>query len=130
MKKLWSKFWNSSIQRRKQRKYNHNAPLHIKHKFMASPLNIELKKKYNIRSVPVKKGDVVEIMSGDFKKQSGKVARTSLAKTRIYIEGAEKTKADGSKVMYPIHPSNVQIKKLNVTDKLRVKKIERARQKK
>lgn len=125
MKKTWSKFWNSSSQTRKQRKYVHNAPLHIKHKLVSSGLSSELKQKYNVRSLPVRKGDTVTIITGQFKGTSGKVTKISLARMYAHIEGAVIKKQNGSDSFYPIHPSNLKITELNLSDKLRVKKIER-----
>ena len=46
MKKDWNKTWNSSTQPRKQRKFRHNAPIHIRRKLMSSTLSKELRKKY------------------------------------------------------------------------------------
>ncbi|MDA3854851.1 MAG: 50S ribosomal protein L24 [Candidatus Woesearchaeota archaeon] len=127
MKKLWSKSWKSSGQSRKQRKYLHNAPLHIRHKMAASTLSKELRAEYNIRAIPVRKGDTVLVTVGDHKEKSGKVTKVSYAKMATYIEGVENNKADGSKTMYPVHPSNLIITKLDTSDKMRVSKIERAK---
>jgi large subunit ribosomal protein L24 len=128
MKKSWSKSWKSSIQTRKQRKYQKNAPLHIKHKFLGASLSSDLRKKYSFRSLPVRVGDTVKIITGQFKGKEGKVTKVSLAKTRIHVEGATISKADGSDSFYPIHPSNVQIIKLNLDDEKRVAKIEKMKQ--
>lgn len=125
MKKKWSKHWKSSKQPRKQRKYRYNAPLHIKHKFLSAQLSKDLRKKYNKRSIPLRKGDRVKIMTGQFKNIIGKVEKVSLKKSRVYIEGAQLSKKDGTKVYYPIHPSNVRILELNLSDKKRKKILER-----
>ena len=125
MKKLWSKFWKSSTQKRKQRKYVHNAPMHVKHKLVGASLSKELRKEHGIRSIPVRKGDTVKIETGNYKSKSGKVTRVSLAKVAVYIDNIDVTRADGTKALYPIHPSNVTITKLDLTDKRRVQKIER-----
>jgi large subunit ribosomal protein L24 len=68
MKKKWSKTWKSSKQPRKQRKYRHNAPLHIKHKFLSASLSKDLKKKYNIRNISLRKGDRVKNYDGAIQK--------------------------------------------------------------
>ena len=70
VKKLFSKLWIKSSQIRKQRKYRHNSPLHIKHKFLSSNLSKELRKEYKVRNIPVRKGDSVLILRGDFKKKN------------------------------------------------------------
>jgi len=123
--KLFSKFWNSSTQARKQRKYVFNAPLNIKHKLCSSSVSKELRAEYNFRSIPVRKDDFVKIIAGQFKGKSGKVTKVSLSRMRIYVEGASVKRADATESMYPIHPSNVQITKFDTSDKTRVAKIER-----
>jgi len=124
MEKKWSRFWKSSTQKRKQRKYVFQAPMHIKHKFMGSHLSTELKKEWNIRTVPVRKGDTVTVLRGDNKGKSGKVTKSSLTRTRIFVEGVEVARADGSKALYPVHPSNVVITKLDLSDAKRKEKLE------
>jgi large subunit ribosomal protein L24 len=124
MKKAWSKMWNSSTQKRKQRKYLFNAPLHIKHKLLTSPLSAELKKEYNTRNAPVRVGDTVSVEVGQFKKKSGKVTKISLARTKVYVEGVAVKRSDGTDAQYPLHPSNLKITKFDTTDKRRVEKLE------
>lgn len=123
VQKIWSNLWKSSTQKRKQRKYLFNSPLHVKHRIMNAHLSKELKTEYNTRSVPVRKGDTVTIMSGQFKNQSGKVSKVSLARMKVYVEGISTKRMDGSDALYPVHPSNLMITKLDTTDKARVDKL-------
>lgn len=125
MVKSWSKSWKSSVQARKQRKYKYNAPLHVRHKMVASNFSAELRKEYGVRSLPVRKGDTVTVISGQFKGQSGKVEKVSLSKIAAFVEKMTVSRADGSASAYPIHPSNLRIIKLDTSDKKRVEKIER-----
>jgi len=125
MKKIWSKDWKKSKQTRKQRKYRYNAPLHVKQNFMSSHLSKELKTKYNIRSLTLRKGDKVKILRGNFKGKSGKVDKVNIKDEKIYIEGLMVDKKDGTKVNRPIHPSNLMIVELNLDDKKRQKIIKR-----
>ncbi|MBU0628315.1 MAG: 50S ribosomal protein L24 [Nanoarchaeota archaeon] len=125
MKKLFSTAWKSSSQKRKQRKYRHNAPLHIKQKFVHVHLSKELLKKYKKRNLGLKKGDKVTVVRGQFKKHQGTVDRIDLKKTRVYLTGIEITRKDGTKSTYPIHPSNLIITELSLDDKNRQKIIER-----
>ena len=125
MKGKFSIKWKSSKQRRKQRKYNYNAPLHIKHKFMSAHLSKELMKKYSTRNIPLRKGDTVKIARGNFKDHAGKIEKIFLKKTRVHVEGAQMIKKSGAKVFYPIHPSNLIITNLNLEDKRRQKIIQR-----
>jgi large subunit ribosomal protein L24 len=123
MKKSWSKLWKSSSQKRKQRKYSFKAPLHIKHRMLGANLSNELKKEYNTRSVRIRKGDTVKVLTGQFKNQSAKVTKVSLSRTKIYLENIGTKRADGSLKIYPIHPSNLQIIKLDLSDKRREEKL-------
>ena len=125
MKTNFSLSWKSSKQRRKQRKYRHNSPLHIKHKFLSANLSKELRKKYKKRSFPLRKEDLIKVMRGQYKGKTGKINKVLLKKTRIFVEDIQKIKHDGGKSFIPLHPSNVQILELNLSDKERMKALER-----
>jgi len=94
MKKEFSTSWLSSKQPRKQRKYRFNAPLHLKHRFLSSNLSKELRKKYSKRNLPLRKGDEVLVMRGAFKKKKAKVSKVNLKRTRVVLEGIQRTKKD------------------------------------
>lgn len=112
MKKDFSVAWISSKQRRKQRKYRENAPLHIKHKFMSANLSKDLRKKNGKRNLPVKKGDSVKVMRGKFAGKQGKISHVDLNRERVSIEGLQVQKKDGTKVNVYFHPSKIQITEL------------------
>ncbi len=114
-----------SKQPRKQRKSLYNAPLHIRRKLLTAPLSKELREKYWIKRLPVRKGDEVRIVRGSYAGMEGKVNRVDLKKIRIYIDGVTRERADGTPVFVPIHPSKVEIIKLDLSDKERRKIIER-----
>ena len=122
MNKLFSKSWKASKQPRKQRKYLHNAPLHIRRKFFSALLSKELRKKFERRNLPLVKDDEVKIMRGKYKGKIGKITNVNRRKIRVYIDQAYKLKLDGNKSYYPIHPSNVMIINPNIKDKKRIKK--------
>ncbi len=115
----------SSIKPGKQRKMLYNAPLHKKRKWVSSHLEENLLLKYDKRSVPVIKGDTVKVMRGSFRGHEEKVAKVNIKKSYLEIEGITMSKADGNKIAKPIHPSNVMITKLNLTDKWRRRKLEK-----
>lgn len=125
MKKTFSNSWSSSKQTRKQRKFRYNAPLHIKHKFVSAHLSKELIKKHQTRSLPVKKGDQVKIVRGQFKNHTGKIEKVLLKSSKVYVEGIQLVKKDGSKVFCRLDPSNLIITVLNLQDKKRQKIIDR-----
>jgi large subunit ribosomal protein L24 len=125
MRKEFSKEWKASKQPRKQRKYLAKAPLHIRGKFLSANLSKELRKKYEKRNISLRKGDVVIVMRGSFKKKKGKVTSVDLKKRKIIVEGIQKKKNDGSKVNIKLSPSNLQIVELNLDDKKRLKSIKK-----
>ena len=125
MKRKFSNSWKSSKQPRKQRKFRHNAPLHIKRKMMAAKLSKDLAKKHGKRSLPVRKGDRVKIVRGQFSGTLGKIERVDVKRERIFVEGTDRTRTDATKSLYPIHPSNVMIMDLNLDDKRRKQILER-----
>ena len=114
-----------SKQPRKQRKALFRAPLHRRQKLMSAHLSEELQEEYGKRSLPVRKGDTVRILRGDFKGHEGVVEKVDLKRMRIYVTGATVQRSDGSERLYPIHPSNVEITKLELKDEERKKILER-----
>jgi len=114
-----------SMSPRKQRKEMFNAPLHKKRKWLSSHLEENLLLKYDKRAITVVKGDTVRVMRGSFRGHEDKVAHIKVSKRSVEIEGITMSKADGNKIAKPIHPSNLIITKLNLTDKWRRKKLER-----
>ena len=120
--KKFSATWASSRNPGKQRKYFFNAPLHIRNRFMTAKLAKELAKKHGIKRLAVRKGDKVRIARGQFRGRTGKVNRADPSRVRIYIDGIDRTKTEGSKAFYPVHPSNVIIIELSLEDRRRIKK--------
>src|SRR3989344_7542006 len=127
MKSSFSTSWLSSPQVRKQRKYRYNAQLHLRHKFLSAQLSKDLRKKYGKRSLPLRKGDEVLVMRGQFKKKKAKVVSVDLATSRVILEGIQRSKRDGTKIGAPLHPRAVQIQTLALEDKERIVSLERAR---
>jgi len=102
----------------------YTAPLHQRHKQFGAHLDKELRKKYGCRTLPVRKGDKVKVMRGDFAGLEGDVTEVDTKNYQIYVTGATVTKTDGTQVTRPIHPSNVTITKLK-SDKERDKILDR-----
>ena len=125
----FSRSWIASKQPRKQRKYRYNAPLHIRQKLVSAHLNKSLRNEYKTRSMSVRKGDEVVVVSGNYKKRKGVVTRVDLKEMKIFLDGIKRKKISGQEVDVPIEPSNIMITKLNLDDKRRRKFIERKKAK-
>lgn len=114
-----------STQPRKQRQSRANAPLHQRQKFLHVHLAAELRKKYRRRAVQVRVGDRVKILRGQFAKKEGAVERVQLQWEKVYVTGIEQLKRDGTKRLYPLHPSNLLITSLKLDDKYRKEMLEK-----
>ena len=121
MKKEFSKAWKASKQPRKQRKFLANAPNHIKRKLMGCSLDKALKEKYGRRNIEVVKGDEIKVMRGKFKGKQGKVGTVDVKNSRIQVDGIQRIKAGGEKLITWFHPSKVKIIILDDSDKKRLK---------
>ncbi|AGB04978.1 ribosomal protein L24p/L26e, archaeal/eukaryotic [Aciduliprofundum sp. MAR08-339] len=108
---------------RKQRKMLYQAPKHRRQKMMKAHLSDELFGKYGLRSLTVRKGDVVRVMRGKFKGHEGKVVEVNLKNMRVAVEGVTVRKVDNKAVQYWIHPSNLMLVKLDLSDPRRKDKI-------
>jgi large subunit ribosomal protein L24 len=115
---------------RKQRKFLHTAPLHIRRKMMSAHLSKDLRKKYGVRSMALRKGDAVEVMRGKFKKKTGRITKLDTKKYRVYVDGIMIKRTDGTERQAPLHPSKLKINNLVLDDKKRLKSLERKSKKK
>lgn len=115
----------SSKKPRKQRARLLRAPIHKKKRGLSAQLSEDLRNRYKIRRLPVRTDDMVFIRIGSFRETEGRVRRVNIQKQRLEIDGITNEKMDGSKVFYPIHPSNVVIVRLGRLDSTRKKIIER-----
>lgn len=106
---------------RKQRKRQKND---LARKGIHVHLSKELRAKYKMRSFGLRKGDEVKIVRGKFKGKVGRVEKVVPKKSQVFIEGIQIQKADGTNTKVPIHPSNLVITGLDLSDKLRKAKIE------
>jgi large subunit ribosomal protein L24 len=113
----------TSIQPRKQRKALYNAPLHRRGKHMHAHLSEELLVKYGRRAFPVRVGDTVRVVRGKARGTVGKVLSIDRRGYTLNVDEVTIAKADGTKKPKPVHPSDVILTKLDLTDKLRREKI-------
>jgi len=92
---------------------------------MSAPLSKELVQKYNVKSMPVRKDDEVQVVRGHYKgQQVGKVIQVYRRKWVIHIERIQRDKANGATVYVGIDPSKVVVVKLKM-NKDRKKILER-----
>merc|ERR1711862_829667 len=89
------------------------------------PPDKELREKYGVKSMPIRKDDEVQVVRGQYKgQQVGKGVQCYRKKFVVYIERIQREKASGASVYVGIHPSKVCIVKLKM-DKGRKEILER-----
>ncbi len=117
----------TSHKARKQRRSKADAPLHRRRRMVSAHLDSALMREYNVRSVPVRKGDTVKVVRGaqDIKGSENKVASIDLKNYKIIVENITIPKADGTQTERPVDPSDVVITKLDLSDSWRKRKLER-----
>merc|ERR1719214_504359 len=109
------KYSNSvTSSRRKCRKAHFTAPSSVRRKIMSAHLNKELKHKYHVKSMPIRKDDEVLVVRGSHRGREGKVIQVYRKKYVIHIERVTREKSNGSTVNVGIPPSNVMIPKLKL----------------
>jgi len=119
-----------TIKARKQRFRTFNAPAHLRGRYMSSLVDGALREKNpNLpRSVPIRKGDEVRVLRGDFKGKTGKVALVDRRDLRVEIEEITQEKADKKPGRRPVHASNLVIIRFDERDERRRKRLARKRE--
>jgi large subunit ribosomal protein L24 len=107
----------------KQRKAIFQAEAQALRRLLAAPLSEELRKTQGRRSYPVKKGDTVKIVRGDFAGIEGKVNDVDTRRQRLFVEGVSRETTSGTSTNVSVHSSKVVITKLNLDDKWRADSI-------
>ncbi|ESU44572.1 LSU ribosomal protein L24P [Giardia duodenalis] len=106
---------NSAVtaSRRKCRKAYFTANAETRAKMMSSRLSKELRAEHKIKTMPIRRGDIVEIFTGGHK-GTGKVVEVRRRDYKICVEGINQKarNPEAKPVPYPIHPSNCIIKEL------------------
>ncbi|KAH7658406.1 Ribosomal protein L26/L24 eukaryotic/archaeal protein [Dioscorea alata] len=113
-----------SSSRRKCRKAHFTAPSSVRRVLMSAPLSIDLRNKYSVRSIPIRKDDEVQVVRGTYKGREGKVVQVYRRRWVIHVERITREKVTGSTVNVGLDPSKVVITKLKL-DKDRKALIER-----
>jgi large subunit ribosomal protein L26e len=100
--------------RSKSRKSHFTAPSNIRRKIMSSPLSKELKEKYKVNAIPIRKDDVVTVVRGVHKGREGKVTAVYRRRFCIHIEKLVREKVNNASVPIAIHTSNVVINSIKM----------------
>ncbi|WP_407375457.1 50S ribosomal protein L24 [Methanobrevibacter sp.] len=110
-----------SKQPRKQRKALYDAPAHARGKHLSASLSQDLREKIGKRSLPLRAGDKVRILRGDFTGQEGEVLSVDYGSYKVTIEEVTLSKPDGTSTFLPVDPSNLVIIDADLSDDRRIK---------
>merc|ERR1712048_1138887 len=91
----WRKSVSSS--RRKSRKAHFQSTSCERRIIMSAPLSTELRQKHNVRSLPVRKDDEVEVVRGNHKGRQGRILACYRKK---FVERKNRVKVAGGKGKY------------------------------
>jgi large subunit ribosomal protein L24 len=101
---------------RQQRKAQYNADLFERHRRMGVALSKELRRRYGRRSLPVRKGDTVRVLSGSYVGREERVAKVNLQKYSVTLDNVTGKTADAKLKPLPIRTSHLVLTKLNLAD--------------
>jgi large subunit ribosomal protein L26e len=79
---------------------------------MVSPLSKELKLKYSVKSIPIRKEDQVLVVRGFHKGKIGKVVQCQRKIFKVFIDCVSKMKSNKMNAFIPISSSNIVITRL------------------
>ena len=85
---------------------------------MAVPLSRELRQRYGRRSLPLRKGDTVRVLSGSYSTvgEERRVAKVDRRHYRVTLDNVTAKTADAKLKPLPIRPSHLVLTKLNLSD--------------
>lgn len=108
----------------KSRKQMYNAPKHVKSSMVSSMLSQDLREKYGVKSIRIRKNDNVKVLRGEYKGVEGKITKVFIDNGSINVEGVTHEKVAGGTIPIKINSSNVMVTNLNMKDNWRRKKLE------
>lgn len=100
---------------------------HVAYKASSVHLSRELRAKHGFRSLPVRTGDRIMIVRGDYKGVEGDVNRVDRVRGRVYVSGVYRENARGEQRLVPIPLNAVILVKIDEKDKWRQRVLERKR---
>ncbi len=104
---------------RKQRRFAAARALHLAQQHVAGHLNKALRQELKKRALPVRTGDTVKVVRGQFSGKTGKIVGVQYKTGKITLEKIVRKKTDGKEVLIPIHASNVVLTELERKDEAR-----------
>jgi|TARA_B100001750_G_C15407509_1_gene546007 large subunit ribosomal protein L24 len=93
-------------------------------KRLSARVSTDLIEKYSRKTIRIRIGDTVKILTGQYKNIEGKITHVYTNENKISIEGVTREKLTGGTTPIKIHSSNVLITGLELKDKSRQEMLE------
>lgn len=116
----------TSSHRRVSRRNHFQADASKRRVIMSSGLSRELREKYGIRSLPIKKDDEVKVIGGKLKDKTGRVIKVNRTTYQVFLDISYKDLPNGQVSRYGVNASKLQITGLDMKNS-REKVIENAK---
>jgi len=101
---------------RRQRRALYLAPTAERRRRMTVPLSRELRRRFQRRNVPVRKGDTVRVLSGSFAGREERVARVSRRTYSVTLDNVTLKTAEDKLKPLALRMSHLVITRLNLAD--------------
>lgn len=101
---------------RRQRKALYTADPFERRRRMTVPLSRDLRSRFHARSVPVRKGDTVRVLSGSFVGREERVAKVDRRQYSVILDNVTLKTGEEKLKPLPIRTSHLVITRLNLSD--------------
>ncbi len=101
---------------RRQRKALYTAPPFQRRRRMTVPLSRELRNRFHARSLPLRKGDTVRVLSGSFVGREERVAKVDRRGYSVVLDNVTLKTGEEKLKPLPIRTSHLVITRLNLSD--------------
>jgi ribosomal protein uL24 len=108
---------------RRQRRALYSADNFERRRRMAVPLSRELRARFHVRAVPLRKGDTVRVLSGSFAGREERVAKIDRRELSITLDNVTLKTADEKLKPLALRASHLVLTRLNLADPWRRRRL-------
>jgi ribosomal protein uL24 len=101
---------------RRQRKALYTASTFERRRRMTVPLSRDLRRRFHARSLPVRKGDTVRVLSGSFVGREERVAKVERRSYSVILDNVTVKTGEEKLKPLPIRTSHLVLTRLNLSD--------------
>lgn len=109
---------------RRQRRRLYEAGHPERRRRMVVLLSRDLRKRFHARSIPVRKGDTVRVLSGSFAGREERVARVNRRDYSITLDNVTLKTVEEKLKALPLRPAHIVITRLNLADPWRRRSLQ------